>query len=630
MPKNILEIAIKLTKEGGGDKDAIAGLVNLKKSITELVAVGGSIAAVGTALYKFGSESVDTYINLTDSVKKFHQMTGMSAESSSRLIEVFSDLGVSQDKVTTAMKFAEKNGFQPTIESILTMQQQYLKLNEGQERTEFLLKNFGKSGVDLQPFFEMGNIAERLQDVGVGKIITEEDIQAAQEYKDALDDLKDAEEEFKAEAGRKITPWWTDVIKGLTGSMEVQQKATMSRRDYINLINLEKAPIDSATQSYMAQAQAIEETASATSDLAAAQAGVSGTGPLATVEDFKSLLDFSGKYMDIQDKISAKEAEIAIARKQGYADTGTKMSGLKDELSGLQAQEEQFMNQFLLQMLMMSGVPADTLMVIAQGMGLISQKTVDAYTGAKNLADEIAKIPENQRATFEWYVKLTGDGEKAYKLMMYGSSGGASTGGGMYTMGQTSGNAIAQAAGGPLAPIAMVGEQGWEFVINGVVIPHAASVLLAQAGIIGSPMSTGGFVQAEGGYATGGTVPAGVTRTTTGAGAGRTGGTDYTTTQTGSADKSDYSYGVTTVTPATVAAQVSTATAETIAPVAATMQAATAATIAIATQTQAAIQNMTDAQQASTDSLVSAIKDQAGQIANIVVDAVRQVIQYNA
>lgn len=43
---------------------------------------------------------------------------------------------------------------------IEAMQQEYLKLETGIERTQYLINKFGRSGIEMQPIFEDGNAAK--------------------------------------------------------------------------------------------------------------------------------------------------------------------------------------------------------------------------------------------------------------------------------------------------------------------------------------------------------------------------------------------------------------------------------------------------------------------------------------
>jgi hypothetical protein len=711
--RSVLDYVIRIIKEGKGDREMVDSLKALKSTVGNIMGVAGAFAGAWAAVDKVVGESERYFTGLTDKVRTFHDLTGMTTQDSSRLIEVFDDMGISQDKVTTAFKFAEKNGFKPTIESILELQKQYQALGAGQERVAFLQKEFGKSGVELQKFFELGDVAQRLQNVTPGKIISEEDLANVREYREALDELNDLKESMQANVGRITIPIKIAILKEIneefnptsqtnTVRQQVQQQNAANiggfgggkgGATHISAqVNIQKEiianneailmGIDAQTAAYTEMARRAEvagnagkkrnayvelqgasreylqiqneiaikndeiarklnagysETGATVKGLKEELRGLLGqsdeiqasmtksqatisSGLITTVDEFKSLLDFSGKYMSTQDAIAAKEAEIATARKQGYSDTGQKLTGLKGELAGLQDQQKQFMDQFLLQMLMMSGVPADTLMALAQGMGMISTEAYDAYANAKILADVIGTIPANQVKTFEYYVKLTGDAERALWLLQNTNIPIN------YEFGGTT--PVEKASGGPLAPVTKVGEQGFEYVINGVVIPHAAAVWLERAGVLGTPMALGG-VMPQPDQAIGSQVaPSGIRRSTTRT---PTSGS-WVTDVSGSGNKADYSFvasGV-AVDAAAVAAETAAATAQSIAPVSATLQQATAATISQGAQTQAAIQQTGAAQVAASGDIVSAVNGLPNRLADIMTDAIRQVLQYNA
>lgn len=629
--RSVLDYVIRILKEGKGDREMIDSLKSLKTTVGNIMGVAGGFAAAWATVNKVVDASIDTYVTLTDKVKVFHQMTGMTTEDSSRLVEVFDDMGISQEKVTAAFKFAEKNGFQPTIQSILELHKQYQALGDGQERVAFLQKEFGKSGVELQSFFELGDVAERLQDVEMGKIVTEEDITDVKEYKEAVDTLNDSWEAFKANMGRVIVPgltaalddynqnhdkWFSSVSARdrqlLQAATRLNRGLKVDIKDFPDLPSYFReliTPVDSATQSYMAMAEAAGAAAESSQALADATSGVQPI--ISTTDDFKSVLDFSGKYMELVDQIAIKEAEIANARSQKYSETSEKMRGLKADLSGLQEQEEQFMDQFLLQMLMMAGVPADNLMIIAESMGLINQKTVEAYTSAKTLSDNIAKIPANQTKTFEFFLKLTGDVNKAFALL-------AATNKGAPQWWQYE-QASQKAEGGPLTHVSKVGERGYEYIINGMVIPHEASVWLERAGIGAQGFANGGALTGQqlaaqwlSGSRT--TIKQKEPQITAGIWSG------------GTLARPDYTVpaGV-LVNPTAVAVE----TAQTIAPVAATLQQATAATINMAGQTQQAILDSAASQAQASAEIVAAVNDLPNKIANLLTDSVREVLQYN-
>jgi hypothetical protein len=206
MSDKVFNIIIKLVKQGGADKETIKGLIDIKNTMAAGVAVVGGFTAAYYALDKGLDATVGKLVTLTGEVEKFKNQTGMSAEDSSRMLEVMKDLEISAGDVETAFKFAEKNGFQPTIASLEAMQAQYQALNPGVERTQFLMKEFGKSGLSLQKFFETGDVAQRLEEVNKNLIISDDTITSVQEYKDRLDTIGDTWEGLKLHAGVLTLP----------------------------------------------------------------------------------------------------------------------------------------------------------------------------------------------------------------------------------------------------------------------------------------------------------------------------------------------------------------------------------------------------------------------------------------
>lgn len=215
MSQKVFNIIIKLTKEGGADTDTVRGLTAIKTAMTQGMAIAGAMVGAYYTVDKLLQATVGEYVKLATEVEKFNQLTGMSMQDSSRLIEVMKDLEISADAVGTAFRFAEKNGFQPNLESLKKMQEQYLALNPGMERTQLLLKEFGKSGTSLQKFFETGDIAQRLDEVNQALVLGDEAKASVQAYKDALDALNDTITGIKIAAGADFLRPLTAVLKML-------------------------------------------------------------------------------------------------------------------------------------------------------------------------------------------------------------------------------------------------------------------------------------------------------------------------------------------------------------------------------------------------------------------------------
>ena len=147
-----------------------------------------------------------------------------------------------------------------------------------------------------------------------------------------------------------------------------------------------------------------------------------------------------------------------------------------------------------------------------------AQKLADAYNEAKSLEEQIQKVVDAMIAadgtTADFFVTMTQSG------VVYtqgggdggGGGGGGSGGGGWgpwqldalgrkyrrhsdgrYEKGYARGGKLDGTSGRELAPIAEVGEEGFEYIVNGVVIPHGISKTLKKLGLsAGQSFQSGG------------------------------------------------------------------------------------------------------------------------------------------
>ena len=171
-----------------------------------LKGIGGTAGMVGLAAVTMGAAIVTGLSNATDAAQAYDQQvkelmlrTGGTAEETSRLIQTVDDAGISYETLSTAMRFAVKNGIEPNIESIARLSTEYLALNGPVERGQFLLDKFGRSGMDMARIMDMGGeaILNMSQAVEKNLIVTDDAIQASEEYRVKVDNLSDSFEGLK-------------------------------------------------------------------------------------------------------------------------------------------------------------------------------------------------------------------------------------------------------------------------------------------------------------------------------------------------------------------------------------------------------------------------------------------------
>ena len=121
MARSILDIIIRTIKQGDGDRTTVRSLVQLKSGLLEAAGVAGAVVGAYYAVDKALEATVGEFVRYADQVRNFSQITGESAEATSRLIQVTDDYKISADDLAKAQKTLAKEGFNLTTESLAAL-----------------------------------------------------------------------------------------------------------------------------------------------------------------------------------------------------------------------------------------------------------------------------------------------------------------------------------------------------------------------------------------------------------------------------------------------------------------------------------------------------------------------------
>ena len=154
------------------------------------------------------SEVVGTYIDYAEQVRNISQVTGESAEEVSRLLQVTDDYKVDAEKLTQVMKKMATEGFAFTTDSLADLSDEYLKIQDPVERTNFLFDTFGREGEAFAEIMLQGGDAIREQSDAVSEnlILTQQSLDQARDYEIAMDNLNDSIEGVKIVIGQELIP----------------------------------------------------------------------------------------------------------------------------------------------------------------------------------------------------------------------------------------------------------------------------------------------------------------------------------------------------------------------------------------------------------------------------------------
>lgn len=190
----------------------------------------GAAAAIGA----FAIKSVMAFQDLALEAGKFADATGLSSEQASRFIEVAGDIGVEASQVEKSIGFMNKTlGNSPQLFKDLGVEIEYTaggatdinatflnvidRLNKIQDpaaRAAAGTKLLGRSWMELSELVAVGSdgLAKSLAQVSDAKVIDEDEVRKARDFRASMDELKDRFEDLTLELGENLVPAITQAI----------------------------------------------------------------------------------------------------------------------------------------------------------------------------------------------------------------------------------------------------------------------------------------------------------------------------------------------------------------------------------------------------------------------------------
>ena len=240
MSDSILNIIINTIKKGGGDKEAVSGLKKMSASFKELTGFSlGSVTAIGAvtgaakALGNFITSSVNEWVEYGTQVDNYSRLLGISTEETSRLIQATDDLFISESTLASSLQAATRKGIDVSIEGLKKLSDQYLALEEGNERSKFLMDTFGRSGAEMGKLMEKGaeGIQSAMDAIDDSMIVTEESMRQMIQYKQSVDNLQDAWQGFKYTVAREVVPELDLLIRQFTTGTDAVEEHLLKIED---------------------------------------------------------------------------------------------------------------------------------------------------------------------------------------------------------------------------------------------------------------------------------------------------------------------------------------------------------------------------------------------------------------
>lgn len=191
-------------------------------------AIFGAVWGTTTALIV---DSYNAYSKLAESVRDLSLVSGESAESTSRFIQVLDDYQLTAEDATSAAKKLKENGLSPTIETLAALSDQFRGIQDPAERMDFVYDKLGKSGAKYVNMLNQGSEALLANAAAINQnlILSDFEIKMYEVGRLAIDEKRDALEGFRVELGKNVGNVLA-FAKAMERAYEIQSESTKQFR----------------------------------------------------------------------------------------------------------------------------------------------------------------------------------------------------------------------------------------------------------------------------------------------------------------------------------------------------------------------------------------------------------------
>lgn len=282
-----VKVVIEEVVKGGGKIDSVTkdltqletqskktatANISLKGSYTEFMSAL-SLVQQGLQFVKAGFEStVGASLQYAEQVRQLSKLSGESAESTSRMIQVLDDYKVSAEDVSTATRAMTQNGITPNIQAIAKLSDEYLAIQDPMERNKFIIENLGRSGLQWVDVLNQGSDALLKQAAAVDKnlVLNEKQLQDARKLEVAWDNFTDTLSGLGNQIGTVLTPILTEFVESWTWAtrvamqfQEAVQNGTVLQTNWVDVLSQTAGEVNAETDALAEQQKQLEETGEA-------------------------------------------------------------------------------------------------------------------------------------------------------------------------------------------------------------------------------------------------------------------------------------------------------------------------------------------------------------------------------
>ena len=310
-------------------KKTQATSVTLKNSYTEFLSALG-LVQMGLQYAKAAFDAtIGAQLEYANAVRQLSNVNGESAESTSRLIQVMDDFGISSDKLLTSVRAMTSEGKTLTVETLAAMADEYGKLGSQQEKNEYIIKNLGRAGLEYAEVLEKGGDAIRKMndEVDESLVLNEKNVNDARRLEVAWDTFKDTLQGVGSSISNQLMPILDEFVNSWTWALTVAQKfseaaknGTVDSTNWFNVLRDTAHEIDANTAAMAASGDEADEMGESVNGLtgemddaqaAAQRFSAELTGMLSSMFTIQKDID---NFAKTTEDLAKKDAELAAEK----------------------------------------------------------------------------------------------------------------------------------------------------------------------------------------------------------------------------------------------------------------------------------------------------------------------------
>ena len=291
------------------------------------------------------------FVKYAEQVKNLSRNIGVSAEDASRLIQIGDDVRISYESMSTAMKIAQKQGIDVSIDGLTKLADKYKSLAPGVERTQFLMKTFGRSGLEMGKLLEQGGAGVTRMSAEVEKalVLTDESIKKSDEYQRSVYTLSDSFLALKISVGNYLVGPATDLLNDERDHIRAREILAEQGKNWLFTSNKEdlaalalaKSEREASDAAFLLKDGIEGVTGSADENekaLTSQKAAVEAAGK--AFDDYKKMLDEVSQANQDAESFIQSYADSQKDYEKDHADAVDKVREAEEKLAKVQAEKK--------------------------------------------------------------------------------------------------------------------------------------------------------------------------------------------------------------------------------------------------------------------------------------------------